>query len=121
MAIYRAIPDSTPERIAWFLAQVDQGTQCWAWQGLTQNGYGLLYLDGAQLRAHRVAYHWLVGPMDRSLTIDHLCSVRACVRPDHLEMVSLEENGARGLQASLPGRALLLARCQAEAKARKKS
>jgi len=118
MTLYKSIPEPTPALIERFLAQVDQGPQCWVWQGLTQNGYGLLRLNGVQLRAHRVAYHWLIGPLDPSLTIDHRCRVRSCVRPDHLEMVSLAVNGSRGYWAGLPGRALLRARCQATAKAR---
>jgi HNH endonuclease len=115
---YLPIPEPTPDLIRWFLSNVDQGPLCWTWQGRTQHGYGLLSLDGVPLRAHRVAYHWLVGPLDRSLTIDHLCSVRCCVRPEHLEMVSLEVNSARGYVASLPGRALLRARCLAGAAGR---
>jgi hypothetical protein len=118
MTLYRAIPDSTPDRIRWFLAMVDRGPYCWTWQGRTQYGYGLLYLDGVVLRAHRVAFHWFVGPLDRLLTIDHRCRVRSCVRPQHLEAVTLAENGSRGLLASLPGRALRRARCQAEVAAR---
>jgi len=118
MALYKAIPDPTPDRLRWFLAQVDQGPYCWTWQGRTQHGYGLLYLDGVQLRAHRVAYHWLIGPLDRSLTIDHRCRVRSCVRPEHLEMVTLAENGMRGFWAGLPGRALLRAQWNADMGAR---
>jgi HNH endonuclease len=106
---YRPIPEPTPALIRWFFRNVDQGPLCWTWLGRTEHGYGLLSLDGVKLRAHRVAYHWLVGPLDQSLTIDHLCRVKSCVRPEHHEMVTLEVNSARGFVASLPGRALLRA------------
>jgi hypothetical protein len=47
--------------------------------------------------AHRWAYESEVGPIPIGLTLDHLCKVRRCVRPDHLEAVTLQENLLRGL------------------------
>ena len=46
--------------------------------------------------AHRVAYRLEVGPIPRGLVLDHLCRVRNCVRPDHLEPVTRGENVLRG-------------------------
>jgi hypothetical protein len=45
-----------------------------------------------QGQAHRFAYELLVGPIPAGLTLDHLCLNKACVRPDHLEPVSLTVN-----------------------------
>jgi len=66
---------------------------CWLWkpQG-SMGGYGQFYLDGKPQLAHRAAYKILVGPIPDGLTIDHLCSVRHCVRATHLEAVTLAEN-----------------------------
>lgn len=45
---------------------------------------------------HRAAYEFLVGPIPRGLTLDHLCRNRACGNPAHLEVVSRSENVIRG-------------------------
>ena len=38
----------------------------------------------------------LVGPIPDGLYLDHLCRVRDCVAPDHLEAVTNRENTVRG-------------------------
>jgi hypothetical protein len=43
-----------------------------------------------------MAYEWLVGPIPDGFQIDHLCRVRNCVAPDHLEAVTQQENLRRG-------------------------
>lgn len=71
---------------------------CWLWRGVTtHDGYGRIYVarvDGKQVQrmAHRVAYEAFIGPIPPSLTLDHLCRVRACVNPAHLEPVTQREN-----------------------------
>lgn len=75
---------------------------CWIWTGaLHTAGYGVLWggRDDARrwLRAHRVAYELLVGPIPDGMTLDHLCRNRRCVNPDHLEAVSNVENVMRGV------------------------
>lgn len=69
---------------------------CWTWkpQG-SVGGYGQFYMDGKSQLAHRASYVLLVAPIPRGLTIDHLCRVRQCVRPAHLEAVTLAENVRR--------------------------
>ncbi len=37
------------------------------------------------------------GPIPEGLELDHLCRVRHCVNPDHLEAVTHRENIRRGL------------------------
>lgn len=72
--------------------------ECWLWTGTTMmNGYGEMRLDGTRWYVHRLAYEALVGPIPEGLHIDHLCRVRNCVNPDHLEPVTPEENVRRGV------------------------
>lgn len=69
---------------------------CWLWTGpLYSNGYGEFNFDGRNRRAHRFAYDRLVGPIPDGLELDHLCRVRRCVNPAHLEPVTHEENVRR--------------------------
>ncbi len=82
----------------WAKVKAD-GTGCWPWQaGLSTSGYGKFWLDCKHraARAHRVAYELVKGPIPRFYTIDHLCRVRRCVNPSHLEAVTNRENVLRG-------------------------
>lgn len=61
---------------------------CWLWIGSTNwRGYGEFSIAGRLVGAHRAAHELLKGPIPEGLTIDHLCRVRCCVNPDHLEAV----------------------------------
>lgn len=53
-------------------------------------------MDGERKVVHRIAYELLVGPIPDGLQLDHLCRVRNCVNPDHLEPVTGQENMRRG-------------------------
>lgn len=69
---------------------------CWLWNGsLTYDGYGLFRANNRATGAHRFAYEYFVGPIPAGLHIDHLCRVRNCVNPDHLEPVTPQENDRR--------------------------
>jgi hypothetical protein len=46
--------------------------------------------------AHRISYTYYKGPIPDGLTIDHLCSNPACIRPSHLEAVTHRVNVLRG-------------------------
>lgn len=75
-------------------------TSCWIWQGgINQDGYAMISrLDGKrQVRAHRVLYEKHVGPIPDGAVLDHLCRVRCCVNPAHLEPVTVGENINRGV------------------------
>jgi hypothetical protein len=81
-----------------FWAKVDKTDDCWEWTGARKpTGYGNFW-DGARyVLAHRFAYALLMGPIPEGLTIDHLCRVRYCVNPDHMDVVTLQENNERGM------------------------
>lgn len=78
-------------------------TGCWLWMGRREKkGYGSLHSNGTSYKAHRVSYELVKGPIPAGLEIDHLCRVRCCVNPDHLEAVTHRENIRR---AVMPGKA----------------
>lgn len=70
---------------------------CWIWLGKPHDGYGRLVADGREQRAHRWVYEQMVGPIPRGLQLDHLCRVRRCVNPLHLDPVDARTNLMRGL------------------------
>ena len=83
-------------------SRVKQGPGgCWEWQGARRkSGYGSFAVkreDGrwTYTTAHRAAYQDQVGPIPTGWEVDHLCRNRGCVRPDHLEAVSVQENRRR--------------------------
>lgn len=74
---------------------------CWLWSGCgLPNGYGLFGRAKGSRLAHRVAYEALVGKIADGLQIDHLCRVRCCVNPAHMEEVTQRENILRGVSPS---------------------
>ena len=80
-----------------FLSKVNKTESCWLWTGyIDKKGYGIFKLDKPK-RAHRVSYELFVGPIPDGLVIDHLCRVRNCVNPEHLEPVTTKINSIRGI------------------------
>lgn len=86
-------------------ARVDAEGDCWLWTGArTAAGYGVI---GRGVRSegtayvHRAAYELLVGPVPDGLVLDHLCRVRHCCNPDHVEPVSVGINVERGIRRRL--------------------
>lgn len=95
----RGTPElETPgERLARFIALNDQAG-CWRWDGsIDPNGYGRITVDGSTRYAHRIVYENHVGPIPQGLELDHLCRVRSCVNPAHLEPVTHQVNVDRGM------------------------
>ncbi|WP_138905977.1 HNH endonuclease signature motif containing protein [Streptomyces chryseus] len=74
----------------------DSGCMLWT-AHLKTSGYGeFTGRDRKNVSAHRFAYELLVERIPPGLQLDHLCRERRCVRPDHLEPVTLVENVMRG-------------------------
>lgn len=92
---------SIQERIEALIAP-EPNTGCWLWTGyITEGGYGRfgVAVDGSRQRhgweikrAHRVVYELYRGQIPNGLDLDHLCRVRSCVNPDHLEPVTRSAN-----------------------------
>lgn len=86
--------------LARFWKKVAKTDTCWLWTDVpSRAGYGQIWsadIQG-QVYAHRFSYELHKGPIPDGLVIDHLCRVRHCVNPDHLEVVTRAENNRRGL------------------------
>jgi hypothetical protein len=83
-----------------FAARVEKTDGCWLWTGsVGRNGYGVICIGRALVKAHRYSYEQHVGPIPSGMQLDHLCRVRHCVNPAHLEPVTNRENVVRGIAA----------------------
>jgi len=70
---------------------------CWLWTGaVSAKGYGRLKVGTRTVPAHRACYELLAGPIPKERPqLDHLCAVKRCVNPEHLEPVTNAENSRR--------------------------
>lgn len=69
---------------------------CWIWMGqLNEKGYGRIRHLGRTRFAHRVSFELFTGRTAED-HLDHLCRVRCCINPEHLEPVTPRENAIRG-------------------------
>lgn len=87
-----------PERF-WAKVSPEPNSGCWLWAGSgNQIGYGRMRFEGRTQVVHRIAYKALVGPLPEhpEVDLDHLCRVRCCCNPDHVEPVTHAENIRRG-------------------------
>lgn len=90
----KTVPELTDKQDSNFWRKVQVTGFCWLWTaGQDSKGYGqfTVYPEG-KFVAHKVAYILLVGNIPERLELDHLCRIRNCVNPDHLEPVSASEN-----------------------------
>ena len=81
----------------WEKIKVNNQNGCWEWQGSTSQGYGNITINKKRYQTHRLAYETNKGLIPKGMELDHLCRNRICCNPEHLEVVSKEENIRRGL------------------------
>lgn len=88
-----------PRKLYTKIQVLDMGfsTHCWVWVGAKhREGYGHFYVGRKSFLAHRVVWLAMRGEIPSALECDHLCRVRPCVNPAHIELVTHAENVARG-------------------------
>lgn len=77
---------------------------CWVWMSsLSDDGYGRLNVRGSWKYVHRYVYELTGGMIPEGLDLDHLCRVRPCCNPSHMEPVTRGENQRRALEAKARG------------------
>lgn len=95
----RALPPAERFRfyVNWEPCDCGECDGCLRWQGgKNSGGYGLFYVNGEKVAAHRFAYEMSGEAIPEHYQIDHVrergCRHRDCVKREHLEPVSLQEN-----------------------------
>lgn len=87
--------DRVPARV-WGRLLPNPETGCWIWQGcVLSGGYGQLRSGEKRFFVHRFMFEAFNGPILDGLVIDHLCEVKLCANPAHLEAVTAAENTRR--------------------------
>lgn len=82
---------------------------CHEWQGGTSGigrggNYARMSLDGGTVAVHIAAWVNENGLIPPRKQLDHLCRVRRCVNPAHLELVTPKQNAKRRSAANRKAR-----------------
>lgn len=78
-------------------AEFSMREDCWIWSGsLEASGYGIIGIDGTSTRTHLFSLEMSGRKLLPSRTRDHLCRIRPCCNPAHLEQVTAQANVLRG-------------------------
>lgn len=73
------------------MAKATQDGECQVWppQG---SKYPNVWHNGANWKAHRLAYHLATGEVIDGVPLHHKCANARCINPEHLEPASSAEN-----------------------------
>lgn len=78
---------------------VDRGykTPCWIFKAVpTGSRYCYVQIGKKKYLVHALSYQLFREDYDKKLLqIDHLCKVKTCINPDHLELVTPDTNKRR--------------------------
>ena len=75
-----------------FLLWFTDPVPCLIWQGGKNRGYGVMKLDGKNIRIAREIYKLMYGPIPHKIVIRHKCDNPPCFNPHHLEPGTQKQN-----------------------------
>ena len=73
--------------------KVNEITDCWEWQGGTNNiGYGMIRDVHGMRTTHRVSYEIYKGMIPHNMLVLHNCDNPKCCNPNHLRLGTHKDN-----------------------------
>ena len=72
--------------------------RCLIWPGATSGyGYPVATVNGRGTFGylHRIIYHHAVGYIPDGYVVDHICTNKLCLNPDHLRILTASDNNVR--------------------------
>ncbi len=77
----------------WKHVNVGNGDQCWNWlRGKSDSGYGVVWIEGRNKLAHRLAYILSYKDDVGKNLVLHTCDNRICCNPKHLKLGTYKDN-----------------------------
>lgn len=87
----QTLPLGLPRHLRRNIIEGDGG--CWLWiRAKDRDGYGSASLNNKTYQAHRLVFTLLRGQPPEGMVLDHLCRIRHCVNPAHLQPVTQHLN-----------------------------
>jgi len=69
-------------------------SDCWLWEGARNwDNYGMIKVRTKKITStHIISFNFFKGNIPKGKQINHICMVRNCVNPEHLELVTAKQN-----------------------------
>lgn len=95
--IYRPIRQRIIDKVTF-----EPNSGCWLWTGgVSSYGYAASQIKGRQVLMHRIVFEMHKGSVPKDGILSHLCNVRCCVNPDHIELWRESSNRNESVQGGV--------------------